>query len=327
LVSGDAEFFVLNPASRAVLSPDTLSACEKPKLRSMTLQIKTDVIHIGYPKAASTFIEQFLSRHPAVTTDHNCVTDLLFTTPSSQTSSVAEKPCSDKIHYSRDESIVESVCLVGELANWRKYRYVPNAWDRVKNDIIVDPAEAASRLHKVHSQAKILILIREQADWLQSVYKYVISQLPWNCRTFIDYCTTPSGIVHLNAGHFDRTITAYIDLFGSKRVRVLRFEDIAAAPNRFASELCSFVEISERPLPGRRENETHAQIARLQRLIPLIERLPRNIKNALKPHAMRLIPGARGRIVSSGQIRMLRGIYAASNQRTEKIVAQISRSA
>ena len=146
---------------------------------------------------------------------------------------------------------------------------MPGAWDRVKNDIIVDPAEAASRLHKVHSQAKILILIREQSDWLQSVYKYVMSQLPWNCRTFSDYCTTPSGIVLLHAGHFDRTISAYIDLFGSKRIRVLRFEDIAAAPNRFVSELCSFVGISEQPLPGRRENETHAQIARTSAIFPI----------------------------------------------------------
>jgi Sulfotransferase family len=291
----------------------------------MTLQVKTDIIHIGYPKAASTFVERFLSGHPAVTTDHNRVTNLLFSNSRSQISSLADKPSPEKIHYSRDESIVESVCLVGELANWRNYRYVPCAWDRVKNDIIVDPAEAASRIYKVHSQAKILILIREQADWLQSVYKYVISQLPWNCRTFNDYCTTPSGIVHLNAGHFDRTISAYVDLFGSNRIRVLRFEDIAAAPKSFVSGLCAFVGISEQPLPERRENETHAQIARLQRFVPMIERLPRNIKNILKPHAMRLVPGGRGRVVSARQIRMLRGIYAASNQRTERIIAQLSR--
>lgn len=288
----------------------------------MTLQTKTDVIHIGYPKAASTFIEHFLKNHPAVTTDHNCVTDLLLTPPSTQGTTVTEKPSSDKIHYSRDESIAKSVCLVGNVKNWRKYRYVPGAWDHVKNDIIVDPAEAASRLHKVHSKAKILILIREQADWLQSVYKYVISQLPWNCRSFADYCTTPSGIVHLGAGHFDRTISTYFETFGSGRVRVLRFEDIATAPGRFTGELCTFLGISEQPLPQRRENETHAQIARIQRSFPLIDQLPRVVKNALKPHAMRLIPGGRRPILSPREIRMLRSIYATSNQRTEKLLSQ-----
>jgi sulfotransferase family protein len=302
---------------------DTLSGLEKTGLPLMTLQIKTDIIHIGYPKAASTFIEEFLNNHPAVTTDHNCVTDLLLMTPGTQGTRIAEKPSSDKIHYSRDESIAESICLVGELKNWRKYHYVPGAWDRVKNDIIVDPVEAASRLYKVHSQAKILILIREQSDWLQSVYKYVVSQLPWNCRSFADYCTTPSGIVHLGAGHFDRTISAYVETFGSNRVCVLRFEDIVIAPRRFTAELCGFIGISERPLPRRRENETHAQIARIQRYFPLINQLPRVVNNALKPHAMRLIPGARRPILSPREIRVLRSIYAASNQRTEKLLSQL----
>jgi hypothetical protein len=154
-----------------------------------------------------------------------------------------------------------------------------------------------------------------------------MSQLPRNRRSFADYCTTPSGIVLLQAGHFDQTIRAYTDAFGSDRVRVMRFEDIGGAPKRFAAELCEFIGVAERPLPQRRENETHAQIARIQRFFPLIEGLPRNVKNALKPHAMRLIPGARGAILSSRDVRMLRSMYAASNQRTERLISQLSISA
>jgi hypothetical protein len=290
----------------------------------MNIQIRTDVIHIGYPKAASTFIEQFLKTHPEVTTDHNCVTDLLLTSFAKRKFTVVEKPSSNKIHFSRDESIAESVCSVGELKSWRSYWYVPGEWGRVRNDIVVDPAEAAFRVHKVHPQAKVLILIREQVDWLQSVYKYAISQLPWNGRSFTDYCTTPSGIVHLSAGHFDRTIGAYVETFGSSRVRVLRFEDIGTAPRRFAAELCGFLGVSERPLPQRRENETHAQIARVQRFFPFVEQLPPRFKAALKPRVMRLMPGARLAILSSRDRRVLRSFYAASNQRTEKLISQLS---
>lgn len=286
---------------------------------------KADVLHIGYPKAASTFVGQFLRSHPEVTTDHSCAAELLLSPTIPNASAITEKPYPDKIHVSRDESIAESVCVVGELRNWQRYLYVPGAWDRVKNDVVVDPAEAAFRLHRVHRRAKVLLVIREQADWLQSAYKFVMSQLPATRRSFADYCATPSGIVFLKAGHFDQTIAAYIDVFGSRGVRVLRFEDVLKAPQRFAAELCAYVGISERPLPQRRENESHAQIARIQRLFPIIERLPRGMKAALRRHAGRVLPGGRASILSSRDIGVVRSMYAASNQRTERLIGQLGR--
>jgi hypothetical protein len=290
----------------------------------MPAHVRADVLHIGYPKAASTFIVRFLENHPEVTVDQFSLSELL--KPVTGVVPVTNKPTPDKVHVSKDENVAESICVIGDVKYWKKHLYAPDSWDRVKDDVRIDPGEAASRLHKVHPNAKVLIVVREQADWLQSVYKFVMSQLPWNRRSFSDYCTTPSGIVLLQAGHFDQTIQAYIDVFGSRRVGVLRFEEIARAPKRFAAELCKFIGVSERPLPQRRENETHAQIARFQRFFPFIEQLPRGVKNTLKPHAMRLIPGARGAVLPSRDIRMLRGIYAASNQRTDKLIRQQSTS-
>lgn len=291
---------------------------------SATAHTKADVLHIGYPKAASTFLVGYLQSHPQITVDQTQLSHLL--QPTGGTLAIRQKPHADKVHVSKDENVADSVCVVGDLQNWQRYLYVPGAWDRVKDDVIVDPAEAALRLHKVHPDAKVLIVIREQSDWMQSIYKFVMSRLPWNRRSFFDYCLTPSGIVLLQAGHFDQTIRAYADVFGSSRIGVLRFEEIARAPRRFAGELCNFIGVSEHPLPQRRENETHAQIARIQRFFPFIEQLPRGVKNALKPHAMRLIPGARRSILSSRDIRMLHSIYAASNRRTEKLIDQLSRS-
>ena len=117
------------------------------------MHTKADVLHIGYPKAASTFLVKFLENHPEVTVSQFELSDLLqqiggrFET--------REKPCLHKVHVSKDENIAESVCIVGELKNWQRCLYVPGAWDRVKNDILVDPGEAALRLHKMHPAAKI----------------------------------------------------------------------------------------------------------------------------------------------------------------------------
>lgn len=288
---------------------------------------EADVLYIGYPKAASVFVGRFLENHPEVTLDHHHLGALLLPNATADASALTEKPFPDKIHVSREEGFAESLCVIGELKNWQRYRHVPGAWDRVKNDIVVDPGETASRLHKAHPRAKVLLVIREQADWLNSVYKYSITQLPATQRSFADYCATPYGAVLLQAGHFDQTIRAYIDVFGSHCVRVLRYEDIINAPKRFAAELCAFIGITERPLPQRRENESHAQIARILKLFPIIDRLPRRVKDAVKPHAARLLPGARGVILSSRDIRILRSFYTASNQRTEKLLSQLSATA
>src|SRR5262245_51026772 len=254
----------------------------------MRPHIAADVLHIGYPKAASTFIARFLTAHPEVTFDQHRLRELLVAQPHPPTLTV--KPSLEKKHVSRDENVAESLCIVGQPTKWRRYRYIPGAWDQIKDDIIVDPAETASRMYRAHPEAKVLLVIREQADWMNSVYKYSMAQLPSTGRSFADYCVTPYGAVVLQAGHFDQTISAYIDIFGSKRVGVLRYEDIIDAPKRFAAQLCAFIGVSERPLPQERENESHAQIANLQRLFPVISRLPRKIKDAIKPHAARLLP-------------------------------------
>jgi hypothetical protein len=284
---------------------------------------RADVLHIGYPKAASTFLGLFLDAHPQVTTDHNCLVPLLRVHRATHLPRATAKPSANKIHVSRDENIAESVCVVGDLNNWQCYKYVPGAWPRVKHDVSLDPTEAALRLQRVHSHAKIVLLIREQADWIQSAYKYAMSRLPARRRSFSDFCTTPTGVALLKAGHFHETISAYITVFGRDRVLVLRSEDIVKAPERFTRELCAFIGISESPLPQRRANETHAQIARIQRLLPTIERLPSNVKGALKSYVGPLIPGRRKPILSSHDLAILRSIYAGSNQRTEQVIDQL----
>jgi hypothetical protein len=289
-----------------------------------------DVIYIGYPKAASTFVRRFLDSHPEVTTEYALLARLLYA-PSIATASphvsMTEKPCSAKIHVSIDESVAESICLVNQdLAGeekWSDYRFVPDAWDKIKDDVVLDPAISAARLQKVYPRVRVLLLIREQTDWLNSAYKHYLRHLPSAQRTFADFCTTPQGIACLQAGHFDQTIRAYIDVFGSDRVRILRFDDIVGAPKRFAAELCAFIGVSEQPIPQTRENEANAQVARIRRRFPIIDRLPPGIKSALKPYAGRL-PGGRGVILSSREIRVLRSFYATSNQRTDKLLGQLA---
>jgi Sulfotransferase family len=292
---------------------------------SMTLS-DADVIYIGYPKAASTFVGRFLENHPEVTTDRGNLLPFLYASSVADGSiAVAAKPNFAKTHVIIDEKVAESVCMIGEGANgekkWNRYRLVPDAWDKVKEHVILDPAASALRLRKIHPHARVLVLIREQVDWLHSAYKHYIRHLPGSQRTFADFCTTPQGIALLQAGHFDQTIQTYSDIFGSDRVHVLRFDWIFSEPKRFAAELCAFVGISERPIPQRRENESNAQVARLRKYVPIVDRLPKSISAMLRPYAA-LLPGGRSSLLASDEVRILRAFYSASNQRTEKLLSQ-----
>jgi Sulfotransferase family len=287
------------------------------------MSVDADIIYIGYPKAASTYVGRFLETHPEVTTERDLLTRLLMGSGDPSSAATAQKPCADKVHVSIDEMVALSICAITET-KWETCRLVPGAWDQVKDEVVPDPAMAALRLNKVYPGAKVLLLIREQADWLHSAYKHFIRRLPDGRRRFVDFCATPQGIVCLQAGHFDRTISAYVDVFGPARVHALRFEDIIYAPKRFSAELCACIGISEQPIPQRRENESNAQVARIRRQFPIVDRFPKKIKNILKPVAARL-PKGRGVILSSHEITILRNIYATSNQRTEKLMAQLSK--
>jgi hypothetical protein len=281
-----------------------------------------DVLYIGYPKSASVFVGKFLEGHPEVTTDHNRIAPLLLHANWSEYVASA-RPAGSKVHVCRDEGVAESICVTGDIRTWQRNSYLRDAWNEVKGDIRVDPGEAASRLRKVHPRAKVLMVIREQANWLNSVYKYSVNQLPAGQRSFTDYCTTPYGNVMLDAGHYDRTIGAYADVFGGDHVCVLKYEDIVRAPEAFTNRLCAFVGISPRPLPARRENESHAQLARLLKLFPTMGQLPRGWKDAIKPHAAWLLPGGGGMLLSSREVRLARSMYAMSNERTERLIAQL----
>jgi hypothetical protein len=281
---------------------------------------KADVLYIGYPKAASVFVGKYLQNHPEVTTDYGHILPLVLPSSPEDVRVAAEKPNANSIHVSRDEAVAESLCIVGDPEKWIRYRYIPGAWDSVKDDIVVDPVETATRLRNAHPDSKVLMVIREQVDWLNSIYKYSLSQLPSTKRSFSDYCYTPYGAVVLRAGHYDLTIRAYIDIFGADRVCVLRYEDLVYSREKFSDRLCAFIGISQRPISLQRANESHAQIANFQRIFPFISRLPRKVKDAIKPRAARLLPGARRVILSSTEIGMVRSQYAVSNRHTEKLI-------
>lgn len=274
--------------------------------------IKADVLYIGYPRAASTFLSNYFAAHPQINHDDQQIAEILYQ-PNLQPILIDKPP--GKVYISSDESIAESVCITGRTDVWGKHLYNPGAFNLVRYDLVIDPHEAARRMKAIHSNAKILMVIRNQVDWFSSLYKYTISQLPPGQRTFHDYWITPQGIAMRLAGHHDVVIGAWTKLYDD--VLVLRCEQLSD-PDTLC-RLCQWLGVDYIPFPAKRANETNASLSRLHRLFPFLSALPLGMKSALRPLAM-LLPNKRGSLLSAKEEEMIRELYKESNEITDKLI-------
>src|SRR3954454_2491868 len=112
----------------------------------MVARKTAEVIYIGYPKAASTFVGQFLKDHPQVTLERIQLDPFYAASIDDITPAPARHIERGKVHVRHNEKIAESICVVGDSRIWNQNRYVPGTWDRVKDEVVLGPGEAAQRL-------------------------------------------------------------------------------------------------------------------------------------------------------------------------------------
>ncbi len=278
--------------------------------------IKADVLYIGYPRSGSTFLRAYFRTHPQLNYDDQQIAELLY--QPNYKPELIDKP-EGKVYISCDESIVESVCITGRPHIWGKYLYRPGCFNLVRHDLILDPKEAAQRMKKVHPNAKILIIIREQVSWFSSLHKATISSLPPGQRTFHDYWITPQGIAMRFAGHHDRVLSAWLRVFDD--VLVLRYENLMNPTTSRA--LCRWLNVDHIPFSPRRINESHTGVALLHRRLPFLSALPHGLKSALKP-LTRFIPGKHQAVLSFDDEQMIRETYRETNKRTEALLNDLT---
>lgn len=211
------------------------------------------IILIGMPRCGTTAIEQFMSRQMSVVQSE--LGELLL-------------GGTIKADFVRAESIADSIRFKCPREKWHRLMYVPGSWDQIKNDLVIDPFANAAALKKRYPNAKIILITRERKDWLNSVYRYCVGQMPMFKRSFADYLKTPSGITHAMIDPI-RLQAAYSDF----DMTVLPYEDLVCEPEYFMHLLCSFTGAKEGVLP--KTNQSFS--AGIRRAFPFP--LPRPVKN------------------------------------------------
>ncbi|WP_164916950.1 sulfotransferase domain-containing protein [Leeuwenhoekiella palythoae] len=156
----------------------------------------------------------------------------------------------------------------------------------------------ATRIKEVFPNAKIIIVIRNQIDFLLSQYR----DQPFDPRNFscgrhvkpdkwIEIALK-NDLPLLKSLKYNEVVKLYFELFSKDNVKVLHFEDLILDKHRFATDLSSFMNISLEEtidsLNKEKQNDGtthyHNVFRRILRKYPIVFNISKNIpKNFLIP--------------------------------------------
>lgn len=195
------------------------------------------LIHIGYPKTASTWLQQIIFSNKQF--------GLLAPWGALSFQAIEQFVVPDSFHFN-----AESVKKVFEpgLKEAYEHNLVPVLSHEELIGHITKTAlskEVADRIYAVFPQAKILIIIREQKAMLLSSYRqHIKNGGTKKLEEFVgnrEYTIPFRPICRLDRLEYDLLIKYYQDLFGGDNVLVLPFELLKNNQQSFIEKILNFV--------------------------------------------------------------------------------------
>ncbi|MDQ3626844.1 MAG: sulfotransferase domain-containing protein [Verrucomicrobiota bacterium] len=235
--------------------------------------MKPNFFIVGAPKCGTTAWVQYLGSHP----------DIFFSTPKEPHYFCYDFPnyrwVKNPDDYLRLFENSGSAQAVGEASVQYLYSEV-----------------AAKAIRDFNSNAKIIILIRDQENFLPSLHNQLVFngdeiikdfELAWRLSSARDrtntgwFCRELKFLDYKAAGHFSRQIERYFECFPAEQIRVFHFHDWTLAPRDTYLEILRFLGVED---DGRTEfvPMNVARRRRLNWLTPLIKRPPRPLLAAFR---------------------------------------------
>jgi Sulfotransferase domain len=113
--------------------------------------------------------------------------------------------------------------------------------------------ESAQAIKQSLNKVRFVFILREPVDRLRSWYKFArmngLLEATISFSQYIDMQksgsdkNTPQHLRALEQGLYFSFLQTYIDMFGSDKIKVLFYEDLAADPKAFCVEICEFASI------------------------------------------------------------------------------------
>jgi hypothetical protein len=241
----------------------------KDKIRPM-IEYKSDedysgkllkYIHIGYPKAASTALQNgFFGKHPQLlhlgcgARGHSDYwDDLGYIDKNINIAMEIDLRYRNSLSYDAEKVNAHFQKYFTQAKNSKDIKAcgISNENYSFQWNYGIDIEEKARRLHEIFgSDTKIIIITREQKDLLKSLYKEQIRfgyagsyndflQYLWNYKDrsfFYEFC-------------FDKVVSVYERYFGKENIHIFTFEDFKTKQTEFLSSLSDFLTIKSDLIP------------------------------------------------------------------------------
>jgi hypothetical protein len=231
--------------------------------------LSTPLIHIGFPKALSSWLQKFLFKpdHGYLNVLNSLCTQLsiIDPTPFSFSEIPAQKFMDDALQKFPQHQNLVPVCSAEALIG----NFYCGGYNAKQN---------ADRLKQVFPQAKILLIVREQNQLMRSLYKtLVVWGMPHTIKRLLHpHDTSMAPQFNMDFLRFDLATSYYQQLFGKDNVLVLPYEAFAENPKKFVEKIQQHAGIPHNPafdkLPWHKRLNTNQTLANLywQRLLNLI---------------------------------------------------------
>ena len=208
-------------------------------------QLNAPLIHIGYPKTGSTWLQQCLFNQTSLgfypISSGNGVAQFI------QTNDFCFSPTAARQSFISELEIAAQQSLVPVLSNEIL------AGDQIKG--VYWGKTAADRMHATFPEAKILFFIREQNSIVISSYReYIKLGGTGTLQAYIGSGQEKPGfapICQFDHFKYDLLIDYYRQLFGPERLLVLPFEYLKTDLQGSVRKILKFAGLSEHVLPSR----------------------------------------------------------------------------
>ncbi len=220
-------------------------------------------IHIGWHKSASTYLQEGFFQQIGINFQPLKQVPTQFAGRAPQQDSLihfVESPSSFDASLMRSMTlpIIESDRDQTTIISHEQISGHPHGY------AIIDPAVSARNLASAYPNARIIAVIRNQWDYILSLYAYRVSIRGHETRSFSRFVTEDGAKGLISHIEYDQLIGQYVDLFGASNILILPVEMLKSAPDQFFSRLSHFI---GQPAPTEMQQVTSNESTRLKMVL------------------------------------------------------------